>query len=89
MANAIRLEALPSVGFAISVSGQRYEFVGLKGYDKADGSTGQLAVWATNCWDCDDPFEAAMPLLDVAGSRRCPKCRKPGVPVSRRGGFGK
>ncbi|HKR17644.1 hypothetical protein [Rhizorhapis sp.] len=76
----------PTVGTVILLDEQQYELVGVEPYRRRDGRKTELLVWATQCANCQSPFEVKTPLRTNGFSRRCAACRKPGKPVQGKRG---
>ena len=77
----IAFQSSPSLGSVYMKEGQRYECVGVEGYQREDGQQSALLCWKTHCPECGAAFIAKTPLRHKGISRRCPKHRAPGRKV--------
>lgn len=63
--------------------GQRYDLAGIEPHTRKDGSDTLLAVWASHCAKCGEPFTFRAPLRagQFQPNRRCAAHKAPGVRV--------
>ncbi len=72
-------------GDVISQSYVKYTYVGTEPYTRRDGTETVLQVWDAKCADCGAPFMTKSVAKTVAMNKRCQKCKKPGVAVTKAG----
>lgn len=77
---SIDFDEIPEIGTVVMYHGQRYEMVGVKPYQRRDGSMTTLVRWATHCARCADPIEVTT-TIKSSPSRRCTDCAQKGVPA--------
>lgn len=74
-----RLQVFGAPGTKIVRDGrQEYVLNRFEPYATRLGEIITLAVWETQCWDCDEPFEAKQAVGEIPFNRRCEKHRLPG-----------
>lgn len=73
----------PTIGFTMSMDGQRFDLVNVVDHQKRDGTVMQLNVWRSQCPVCKSAFIGKSPRRKFPGTRRCEDHRQPGVRVRR------
>lgn len=71
----------------LKLDGQGYRFKGVRFHrSEVTGNVSQLATYATECFECREPFEVMVSTEAETfwPNRRCKACSKPGVPVVNR-----
>lgn len=73
------------IGMILKRGQQRYECVAIQPYQRANGKMTSLAVWRTNCPQCDQVFEVICGMSMTRGplNRRCLPHRAPGKRVEQ------
>lgn len=89
MKRRVRITPLIDGGAMVGMKldGQPYRFAGVRLHQsEATGNVSQLAVYATECFECREPFEVTIwtEAETFWPNRRCKACSKPGVPVVNR-----
>lgn len=71
------------LGTVRNYRGQTYEFVGSEPYTTRKDDEISLRLWLSDCADCGAKFHAKVTsrTSKFAPSRRCQRCKKPGVRV--------
>lgn len=69
-------------GFAVLHDGQVYRLVGVRDYERVDGTNSAVLTWESDCPECGAVFAVTMGKMFREPRRRCEACVRPGSPVS-------
>ena len=79
---AVNFRIVPRSGKIIRYQNQSYRLVGSEPYRRRDGELSVILTWQSSCPECGGPFTTTSGLVTRYLTRRCPRHRKAGKPVS-------